>query len=118
MSGRGTPSQTRNLWVGAEESSRGFQAIAAKQLMKAGVEVSAGQMVRYVITDAQNKAASRRVKAAELMDDGRCVDTEKYVEMLILAGANILSPFGYTEKGLKDRLVHGEKQMILVPMST
>lgn len=84
--------------------------------MKAGVEVSAGQTVRYVITDAQNKRASNRVKAAELVDKHTRFDTEKYVDMLILAGANILSPFGHTERGLKDRLVHGEKQMVLQPM--
>ena len=93
-----------------------FQAIAANQLVKAGVEVSAGQTVRYLITDAENKGASRRVKAAELIDKHTRFDAEKYVDMLILAGANILSPFGYTEKTLENRLVHGEKQMVLEPM--
>ena len=33
--------------------------------------------------------------------------------MLILAGANILSPFGYTEEALKDQIVYGEKQTVL-----
>jgi DNA polymerase elongation subunit (family B) len=86
------------------------------QLMKAGVEISAGQTVRYLITDAHNKRASERVKAAELIDKHTNFDAGKYVDMLILAGANILSPFGYTEENLKDRLVHGEKQMVLAPM--
>jgi DNA polymerase elongation subunit (family B) len=90
-----------------------FQAIAARQLIEAGVEVSGGQTVRYLITDAENKRASRRVKAAELVGDDTRFDAEKYVDMLILASANILSPFGYTEKTLKDRLVHREKQMVL-----
>ena len=93
-----------------------FQAIAANQLIKADVEVSAGQTVRYLITDAENKRGSRRVKAAELVNKHTRFDTEKYVDMLILAGANILSPFGYTEEKLRDRLVHGEKQMVLAPM--
>jgi hypothetical protein len=54
------------------------------------------------------------VRAAELTNGDTEFDVEKYVDMLILAGANIiLSPFGYTEKGLKDRLVHGEKQVVL-----
>ncbi len=93
-----------------------FQAIAARQLIKAGVEVSAGQTVRYIITGAQNKRVGRRVKAAELTCDGTRFDAEKYVDMLILAAANILSPFGYTEEGLKDEIFYGEKQMVLEPV--
>ena len=92
-----------------------FQAIAAKQLIKAGVEVSAGQTVRYIITGARDKKAIRRVKAAELIHDGIRFDGEKYVDMLILAAANILSLFGYTEEGLKDEIFYGEKQMVLEP---
>jgi len=95
-----------------------FQAIAARQLIEAGVEISGGQTVRYLITDAENKRTSRRVKAAELVGDDTRFDAEKYVDMLTLAGANILSPFGYTEKILKDRVVHGEKQMVLQPVIT
>jgi len=92
-----------------------FQAIAAKQLIKAGVEVSAGQTVRYLITSAWDKRAIRRVKAAELVNEHTRSDAEKYVDMLILAATNILSPFGYTEGMLKDNLVYGQKQMILQP---
>ncbi len=92
-----------------------FQAIAAKQLIKAGVEVSGGQTVQYLITDAENRRSSERVKAAELIDDDTGFDVEKYVDMLILAGANILSPFGYTVEWLKDQIVYGEKQTSLEP---
>jgi len=52
-----------------------FQAIAAKQLMREGLEV-------------------------------------------VLAGANILSPFGYTEEGLKDDILYGQKQTVLKPTLT
>jgi DNA polymerase elongation subunit (family B) len=92
-----------------------FQAIAAKQLTKVGMEVSAGQTVRYLITDAQNKEAGKRVKAAELIDDGTPFDREKYVDMLILAATNILSLFGYAEERLKDEILYGEKQAVLKP---
>ena len=92
-----------------------FQAIAAKQLIKAGMEVSAGQTVRYLIMDAQNKEAGKRVKAAELIDDGTPFDGEKYVDMLILAATNILSLFGYTEERLKNEILYGEKQTVLKP---
>ena len=95
-----------------------FQAIAAKQMMNAGIEVSGGQFVRYLITDAENKRASKRVKAAELINAETRFDAEKYVDMLIRAGANILSPFGYTEEALKDQIVYGEKQTVLKPVLT
>jgi DNA polymerase elongation subunit (family B) len=92
-----------------------FQAIAAKQLVKEGMEVSAGQTVRYLITDAGNKRPNKRVKAAELIDADTHFDAEEYLNMLILAATDILSPFGYTEELLKDRVVYGEKQAALKP---
>jgi DNA polymerase elongation subunit (family B) len=67
-----------------------FQAIAAKQLIREGIEVSEGQTVRYLITDADNRRPGKRVKAVELIDAQTRFDVEKYVDMLILAGANIL----------------------------
>ena len=39
--------------------------------MKEGIEVSGGQTVRYLITDAENRRASKRVKAAELINASR-----------------------------------------------
>jgi DNA polymerase elongation subunit (family B) len=95
-----------------------FQAIAAKQLMKQGIEVSGGQTVRYLITDAENKRPNSRVKVAELVNNDTRFDTEKYVDMAILAGANVLSPFGYAEEALKDQIVYGEKQTLLKPVLT
>jgi DNA polymerase elongation subunit (family B) len=95
-----------------------FQAIAAKQLMKQGIEVSGGQTVRYLITDAENKRPNTRVKVAELVNNDTRFDTEKYVDTLILAGTNILSPFGYGEEALKDQIVYGQRQTMLEPLLT
>ncbi|MDH5780935.1 MAG: hypothetical protein OEZ29_10120, partial [Candidatus Bathyarchaeota archaeon] len=92
-----------------------FQAIAARQLMREGIEVSGGQTVRYLITDAENKKSNSRVKVAELVNDDTYFDVEKYVDMLIMAGVNILSPFGCTEEGLKAEICYGEKQTVLKP---
>ena len=92
-----------------------FQTIAARQLMREGIEVSGGQTVRYLITDAENKRSNSRVKVAELVNDGTCFDVEKYVDMLIMAGVNILSPFGCTEEGLKAEICYSEKQTVLSP---
>jgi len=95
-----------------------FQAIAAKQLIREGVEISGGQTVRYLITDAENKRPSKRVKAAELITSETPFDAEKYVDMLIMAGANILSQFGYAKEKLKDEICYGEKQTVLNPTLT
>ena len=90
-----------------------FQAIAAKQLTREGVDVSGGQTVRYVVTDADNSRPMERVRVAELIDSETQFDVEEYSEMLILAGANILSPFGYDEQKLKRQIVHGMRQTTL-----
>jgi len=95
-----------------------FQAIAAKQLIREGVEISGGQTVRYLITDAENKRPSKRAKAAELITSETPFDAEKYVDMLIMAGANILSQFGYAKEKLKDEICYGEKQTVLNPTLT
>lgn len=92
-----------------------FQAIAARQLMREGIEVSGGQTIRYLITDAENKRSNSRVKVAELVNYATRFDVEKYVGMLIMAGVNILGPFGCTEEGLKAEICYGEKQTVLKP---
>ncbi|MFQ6065578.1 MAG: hypothetical protein ACE5L6_08900 [Candidatus Bathyarchaeia archaeon] len=51
-----------------------------------------------------------------MVDANTGFDVEKYVDMLILAGANILSPFRYTEERLKVHIVHGQKQTLLKPI--
>jgi DNA polymerase elongation subunit (family B) len=94
-----------------------FQAVAAKQLMKAGVDVSAGQTVQYLITNAESKRVMQRVKVAQLLDAGVRYDSQKYMRLLLLSAANILSPFGYTTKNLYDLIVHGEEQRTLVSES-
>jgi len=94
----------------SEYSHDVLQAIAAKQLVKAGVDVSAGQTVQYLITNSESKRAHLRVKPAPLLNAGVHYDSRKYVELLLSAAANILSPFGYTTRSLYDLIVHGEEQ--------
>jgi DNA polymerase elongation subunit (family B) len=90
-----------------------FQAIAAMQLIREGWDVSAGQMVRYLITDAKNQKPNRRVKVAELVDDRINYDVRKYLELLLEAGANILSPFGYSVENLYPLIATNQKQLNL-----
>lgn len=81
------------------------QLIAAEQLMKEGVEASAGKSVRFLFTSAENKRYSRRVKAKELIEKGTNPDVRKYLLLLYSAASNILSPFGYSTKGVYDHVL-------------
>jgi DNA polymerase elongation subunit (family B) len=86
-----------------------LQAIAAKQLMKEGVEISAGQTVQYLITNSVSKNAYRRAKPAQLLNANVHYDSKKYLELLLSSVANILSPFGYATNNLYDLIVHREE---------
>ncbi|MFQ5998379.1 MAG: DNA polymerase domain-containing protein [Candidatus Bathyarchaeia archaeon] len=72
------------------------QAIVARKLSDAGVEVSAGQTIKYIFTDASNAKSKKRVVPAVLVDFDTEYDVEKYTQLLIASAYNILSPFGYT----------------------
>jgi len=90
-----------------------FQAIAAIQLAGEGIEVSAGQTIKYLITDAENRRVDRRVRAAELVSGDTKYDKKKYLELLMNAAANILSPFDYTAEKIYDATVRNEKQSFI-----
>jgi len=78
------------------------QVIAAEQLLKEGLEVSAGKSVRFLFTSAENKRYERRVRAQELIEEGTNSDFKKYLLLLYSAASNILSPFGYSTKDIYD----------------
>jgi DNA polymerase elongation subunit (family B) len=78
------------------------QVIAAEQLLKEGVEVSAGKNVSFLFTCAENKRYERRVKAKELIKTGTNSDVHKYLLLLYSAASNLLSPFGYSDKDVHD----------------
>ena len=85
------------------------QLIAAEQLLKEGVEVSAGKSVKFLFTSAKNKRYNRRVRAKDLIEKGVTADVKKYLLLLYSAASNILSPFGYSEKEIYD-YVRGYKK--------
>lgn len=88
------------------------QVIAAKQLMKEGVEVAAGTNVRFLFTSAENKRYERRVMAEQLIEKNTDSDVKKYLLLLYNAAANMLSPFGYSTKVVYDQ-VQGQRQIKL-----
>lgn len=77
-----------------------FNSIAAKQLLRQGVEVSAGQTVQFLITQYRSKSAFERVQPAQLLNQDVRYDSRKYLELLLSAAANILSPFSCSVRNL------------------
>jgi DNA polymerase-2 len=78
------------------------QVIAAEQLLREGVDISAGKSVRFLFTSADNERYERRVRAEELVERGTTPDVRKYLLLLYAAASTILSPFGYSSKDVYD----------------
>jgi DNA polymerase I len=85
------------------------QVIAAKQLMKEGAEVHAGNSIKFLFTHADDNRYDRRVKAVQLIEKGINPDIKKYLLLLYASASNILSFSGYTTKSICD-IVTGQKQ--------
>jgi DNA polymerase I len=90
-----------------------FQAIAAKQLKKAGFEVHPGQTVQYVVTNAKSRWINERVTAAQLLKPDTHYDAKEYVKMLFSAGETLLGVFGYTASRIQAEAIYREKQIAL-----
>ncbi len=76
------------------------QVIAAEQLTKEGATISAGQNLRFIFIDAENKRYERRVRAAELIYENKRYDLEKYMRLLYMAADNLLVGVGFSSKKL------------------
>jgi DNA polymerase elongation subunit (family B) len=66
------------------------QAVAARKLAAAGVELHVGEAVRYVITNAKDKVKDWRAQPLSLMEGGLEYDTARYLELLERAAWEIL----------------------------
>jgi len=84
------------------------QLIAAKQLLEQGVDVQAGNNVRFIFTNAESKRHSRRVVAEQLVGKNLNADTKKYLMLLYASASDLLSFAGYTPKTVCDA-VNGYK---------
>ena len=91
-----------------------FQAIAAKQLEKAGFEVHAGQTVQYLILNGKAKVVNDRVVAAQLLKPNMHYDVAEYLKLLVSAGETLLGVFGYTKEGIQAQGLHHEKQTMIL----
>ena len=78
------------------------QAIAARHLIKEGGTVHAGQSVSFVMTRNESKIPENRSLPAELIDSTTSYDTKSYVDLVLSSAANLLLPFGYDLKSLRE----------------
>jgi DNA polymerase elongation subunit (family B) len=93
------------------------QVIAAEQLMKEGADVHAGSSIRFLFTHAEDKRHDRRVRAAQLIEEGVNPDMRKYLLLLYSSAANLLSFQGFTAKSVYD-VLRGQTQKTLVAHQT
>jgi DNA polymerase elongation subunit (family B) len=91
-----------------------FQAIAAKQLEKAGLEVHAGQTVQYLITNAKARQPNNRVVAAQILKPRTQYDINEYLKLLLSAGETLLGIFGYTKDRIQAEALDHEKQTVIL----
>jgi DNA polymerase-2 len=93
---------TRNLSKNPEDYEKTIpQAVAAKRLVKEGHEVHAGQGVSYVLTRRKPRVLGNRALPLELAT-GREYDAAGYVELLCSSAMNLLLPFEYDLKRLRE----------------
>jgi DNA polymerase I len=86
-----------------------MQAIAAKQLEKAGYDVHPGQTISYVVTNSGSHKPYEKVTALPLIKEKTRYDRNAYMQMLVSAAETLFNVFGYTEKELWE-IIHGEVQ--------
>ena len=70
-----------------------FQAIAAKQLEKAGFKVRAGDNVQYLIVNSKDKRAREKILATKLLKSDTSYDIEEYLNMLVSATETLFGVF-------------------------
>jgi DNA polymerase elongation subunit (family B) len=88
------------------------QVIAAEQLMKEGADVHAGNNIRFLFTHTEHRRHNRRVKAAQLIEQGVNPDAKKYLILLYSSTANLLSFSGFTTKLVYDA-IRGNDQTVI-----
>jgi len=86
-----------------------MQAIAAKQLEKAGYDVHPGQTISYIITNAGSVKPYEKVTALPLIKEKTRYDRNAYMQMLVSAAETLFNVFGYTQNRIWEA-VRGKRQ--------
>ncbi len=84
---------TTNLSKGPDEyTSMTVKHAAVKQLVGEGVQLHAGEGIRYVITDYGGRD-SKRATPVDMIDDEKTYDEERYIRLLAETCSSVLEPF-------------------------
>jgi DNA polymerase elongation subunit (family B) len=86
-------------------------AIAARQMLDAGVELQPGQTVAYVITRADARRPELRVRALPLAGRGG-YDGRWYLDFLLEAAEELFGPFGYGRDRVMEVLKRGRQARV------
>ena len=89
-----------------------LQAIAARQLVREGLKVHAGEKIQYLIRDADNSNPNLRVTTLPLLNPRTHYDVRKYLGLLINAASTVLEPFGLTEGKIQIALQRQEQTLL------
>lgn len=81
-----------------EYEVRAHTAIAARQMLSAGIELQPGQTIAYVVTDAEAKNPNLRVRPLPLIGKKARYDRRWYLDLLLGAGEELFGLFGYTKE--------------------
>jgi DNA polymerase I len=73
-------------------------AIAARQMLAAGIELHPGQTIAYVVTDTKAKNPNLRVRALPLVGKRARYDRRWYLDLLLEACEELFGLFGYTKE--------------------
>lgn len=80
--------------------SRNDQQKALLRLKKAGVNMNAGEVIRFIVSAARKEA---NVVPEQLLSEGDEYEAAYYTRLIARAVATMLLPFGYTEKSVMAR---------------
>ncbi len=92
-------SQEPNAYV-----NESLNAVVAKAIEEAGIHLSPGEMIEYIILDHTGKKKLEKAKPLALYDLADGYDVEKYTELTLKAIETLLQPFGYDAQTLVELL--------------
>jgi DNA polymerase-2 len=95
-------SQEPNAYV-----NESLNAVVAKAIEEAGIHLSPGEMIEYIILDHTGRKSAfgekpEKAKPLALYDLADGYDAEKYTEITLKAIETLLQPFGYDVEKLKE----------------
>jgi DNA polymerase-2 len=94
---------------------RAHTAIAARQMLEAGIELHPGQTVAYIVTNAKARNPNLRVRPLPLVGRKARYDRQWYLDLLLEACEELFGPFGYTKEKIGAEKLEMIKQVKLTP---